>query len=161
MKRLAGQIFNQARRFGDYLTDGMTVTDKVLRFGPDAAFATMNAINTPGDVVDKLIAGTSDFAGSAGLGLVVAAPFKKMPAVAAGIDQVGSIAGMYGGMAVSDRLQRAKDSLTGGKGLSAYERANVEYENQLTQQLIQDLNSAGLLRPEAAALLTNDNTGMV
>ena len=101
-----------------------------------------------------MIAGTTDFVGSAGTGLVVAAPFKKMPVAAGMIDQAGSIAGMYGGMAVSENMQRAKDRMMGGEGLSAYERAGLEYDEAMRQQVIAELNAAGLLKT------MNDNTGM-
>ena len=99
-------------------------------------------LNTPGDVGDKLIAGTTDLAGSAGTGLLLQHHLVKS-LLGACIDQVGSIAGCTA-VYVGDQMQSGKDSLMGGEGLSAYERANVEYEDQLTQQLIQDLDSAGL-----------------
>ena len=158
--RFAGTVFNGTRKLlgqGSRLLgiDKMGAIEKAARFGPDALFATMNAVQTPGDLADKVIAGTTDFIGSAGTGLVVAAPFKKAPVVAGMIDQAGSIAGMYGGMAVSENMQRAKDRAMGGQGLSAYERAGVEYDEALKQQLLAELDAAGLLN------ITNDNTGVI
>ena len=162
--RIAGEVFKGAKKVlgqgGKLLgLDQMGAVEKAARFGPDALFATMNAVNTPGDLGDKLIAGTTDFVGSAGTGLVLAAPFKKMPVAAGFIDQAGSIAGMYGGMAVGDNLQRGKDRMLGGEGLTAYERANAEYEDQLVARILQDLDTAGLLTPAGRAIFTNDNTG--
>ena len=157
--RFAGTVFDGTRKLlgqGGRLLgiDKMSGIEKAARFGPDALFATMNAVNTPGDLTDKLIAGSTDFLGSAGTGLVVAAPFKGSPVVAGMIDQAGSIAGMYGGMAVSEKMQRAKDRAMGGEGLSAYERAGVQYDEALKQQLLAELDAAGLLKT------TNDNTGV-
>ena len=157
--RFAGAVFDGTRKLlgqGSRLLgiDKMGGVEKAARFGPDALFATPELCRYPGDFTDKLIAGTTDFVGSAGTGLVVAAPFKKMPVAAGMIDQAGSIAGMYGGMAVSENMQRGKDRLMGGEGLSAYERAGLEYDEALRQQVIAELDAAGLLKT------TNDNTGM-
>ena len=162
--RIAGEIFKGAKKVlgqGNKLLglDQMGTVEKAARFGPDALFATMNAINNPGDLGDKLIAGTTDFVGSAGTGLVLAAPFKRMPVAAGFIDQAGSIAGMYGGMAVGDSLQRGKDRMMGGEGRTSYERASTEYEDQLVAQILKDLDTAGLLTPAGRSMLTNDNTG--
>lgn len=163
--RIAGEVFKNAKGLlsssSKFLgIDKMNTMDKILRFGPDAAFATMNAVSTPGDLGDKLLAGGLDFAGSSLTGLTAAAPFKGNPGVAAGIDQIGSIAGGYGGHYAGMEAQKIKDKLMGGKGLSAYEKANIEYENQLTGQIIADLNAAGLLTPYGRAMLMNDNTGV-
>lgn len=163
--RLAGGIFKGAKKLlgqGSKVLgiDEMSNVDKFLRFGPDAGFAVMNAVQTPGDLTDKLIAGTTDFVGSAGTGLVAAAPFKGSR-IAGGVDMVGSIAGMYGGMAVSDRLQAGKDKLMGGEGLSAYERSNVEYEEQLRAAVIQEMADKGMLNPNIRGLLPSSNQGVV
>lgn len=158
--RLAGQIFNAAKSAAKWPFNGMGKGEIALRLAPDAAFATMNAVQTPGDLGDKLIAGSTDFIGSGLTGLVVSKPFKGP--TGAVVDQIGSIGGMYGGMAVSDVAQRNKDRLMGGEGLSAYERSSLEYEKQLRAQVIAELDAAGMLSPEMRALLpTNDNTGMV
>ena len=156
--RLAGKIFEGAKTLAGQTSrllgiDEMDTMAKVMRFGPDAGFAVMNAVQTPGDLTDKLIAGTTDLVGSAGTGLVLAAPFKKHQGVATMLDMGGSYAGMFGGMAVSEAMQRGKDKMMGGQGLSAYERANVQYEEQFRQQIMQELSAAGLLR--------DDTTGMV
>ena len=164
--RVAGGIFNTARNIlgkGNRFLglDQMRTSDKLFRFGPDAAFAVMNGVQTPGDLGDKLIAGTTDFVGSAGLGLAVAAPLKGRPNIATGADMLGSYAGMYGGMAAGESLQRGKDKLMGGQGLSAYERANLEYEEQLRASVIQEMADKGLLNPNIAGLLPTKVNGVV
>ena len=156
--RLAGKIFEGARKLSGQTSrllglDKMNTMDKVLRFGPDTGFAIMNAVQTPGDLTDKLIAGTTDFVGSAGTGLALAAPFKNHQGVATMMDMGGSYAGMFGGMAVSEAMQRGKDKMMGGQGLSAYERANAQYEEQFRQQIMQELSAAGLLRDETTGMV--------
>ena len=157
--RLAGKIFEAAKKLPGQTSrllgiDQMDAGQKLWRFGPDGVWAVVNAVQNPGDLTDKLIAGTTDFVGSAGTGLAFAAPFnKRAPGVAQGLDMLGSTVGMFGGMAVSEGMQRGKDKMMGGQGLSAYERANVQYEEQFRQQIMQELSAAGLLR--------DDTTGMV
>ena len=156
--RFAGTIFSGAQKLSGQASkllglDKMGTMDKVLRFGPDAGFAVMNAVQTPGDLTDKVIAGTTDFIGSAGTGLVLSAPFKNHQGIATMVDMGGSYAGMYGGMAVSEAMQRGKDKMAGGQGLSAYERANVEYEDQFRAQVMQELAAAGLLRDETTGMV--------
>ena len=164
--RLAGSIFNAAKGLGGkglrlLGIDKMGKREAAMRFGMDGAFATMGAISTPGDLGDKLIAGGGDFLTSAGTGLVAAAPFRGNPDVANIADGVGSMVGWQLGQPVIEGTMRAKDKMMGGEGLSAYDRANIEYEQQLTKQILMDLDAAGLLKPGANALLTNDNTGMM
>ena len=163
--RIAGEVFKNAKGLlsnsSKFLgLDKMGAGEKLWRFAPDAGFAVMNAVSTPGDLGDKLLAGGLDFAGSSMTGLTLAAPFKKHQGVAAGIDQAGSFIGGYGGHYAGMEAQKIKDKLMGGEGLSAYEKANIEYENQLTGQIIADLNAAGLLTPYGRAMLMNDNTGV-
>ena len=153
--RMASSIFNGLKKAGKYVKGNMTGGELVGRLIPDAGFAALQGVMTPGDIGDKVIAGTTDFAASAGLGLVAARPFQGMPNVAPHVDMLGSTVGAFAvGPAASDALQRGKDKMMGGQGLSAYEKANVQYEEQMRQQIISELAAAGLLR-------VNDNTGMM
>ena len=72
--RIAGEVFKNVKGVAGAANkvlgiDKMGTWDKVLRFGPDAVFATMNGVSTPGDLGDKLLAGGLDFAGSSLTGL--------------------------------------------------------------------------------------------
>ena len=164
--RIDGQIFRAAKGLGGKTSrflglDKMSAGEKAMRFGMDGVYATMGAIGTPGDLGDKLIAGGGDFLTSAGSGILGAAPFKGNPNVAGLADNIGSLGGWQLGQPVIEGTMRAKDKVLGGEGLSAYERASQQYDQQLTNQVLMDLDAAGLLTPEARMLLTNDNTGMV
>ena len=153
--RLAGKVFQGAKGLGKWMKGDMDRGQLIGRLIPDAGMAALQGVMTPGDLGDKVIAGTTDFAASAGLGLVAARPFQSMPNVAGGMDMLGSTVGAFAaGPALSDSLQRGKDKVMGGQGLSAYERANLEYEEQIRAAIIQDLAARGLLK-------VNDNTGMM
>ena len=163
--RIAGQIFNAIKGAGKgtYNALGlnkMSAGDKLMRFGMDGGYAILGAANTPGDIGDKVIAGLGDFGLSAGTGLVAAAPFKKHPGTANAMDMIGSAVGWQVGQPAIEGTMRVKDKLVGGEGLSAYERAGIEYDTQLKAQVIAELDAAGLLNPEMKHLITNDNTGM-
>lgn len=163
--RIAGQIFNAAKAAGKGTSkllglDRMSAGDKAMRFGLDGLYSVMGAAATPGDLGDKLIAGAGDFALSAGTGLVLAAPLKNRPGAANVVDNIGSVAGWQLGQPAIEGTMRLKDKAMGGEGLSAYERASLEYEQQLRAQVIAELDAAGLLNADLKQLVTNDNTGM-
>ena len=159
--KFAGEVFkaakNAAGATGKFLgLDEMDAATKFFRFAPDAGFAVLGAAQTPGDLGDKIIAGTTDFVGSAGLGLATAAPFKKHQNVAGIMDLTGSTVGMFGGMAAGEAIQRSKDKMMGGQGLSAYERANVEYEEALRAEILQEMADKGMLNPNIRGLIPNE-----
>ena len=163
--RLAGQIFRALKGAGKGTNkllglDRMTTGDKLMRFGMDGVYSVMGAAATPGDIGDKVIAGVGDFALSAGSGLVAGAPLKNHPGAANIADNLGSVVGWQLGQPAIEGTMRLKDKLTGGEGLSAYDKANIAYEEQLRAQVIAELDAAGLLNPELKQLVTNDNTGM-
>ena len=56
-----------ARAAGSRLMEaaGDNATDRLMTFAPDVLFGGMTALNTPGDLGDKLIAGTSATLGGA------------------------------------------------------------------------------------------------
>ena len=107
-----------------------------LRFVPDAVGGTIVGATTPGDLGDKIIAGTTDALGGAigGIGLSGATRFKGSLNIAA--DMAGSLAGAYGSMPVSEQLLRMKDSMSGGKGQSPYERLSEENRIAIEQALL-------------------------
>ena len=119
-----------------------------FRLGPDAGFAILNAAQTPGDLGDKLAVGGTQFLMETGLGLS-AGKLSKNQQLSGLLDMAGSVAGGYSSMPVSDALLRTKDALSGGEGLTPYEKMSVaqqsELERQITQQVMQayGLTSAG------------------
>lgn len=160
--KFAGEVFkaakNAAGATGKFLgLDKMSNVEKALRFGPDALVAAGQMYYTPGDLGDKLIAGGTDFLISSGGGLLAAAPFKGNPGIAGTVDTAVSIgAGMFAAHPASEALQRAKDKAMGGQGLSAYDKANAEYERQLRQSVIEELDAKGLLNANIRGLIPDE-----
>ena len=100
-------------------------------FGPDVFFGVMAGAQTPGDMTDKLIAGTGSAVGGAlgGVGLSgLIAP--KSQALKYGLDFVGSIAGDNAGMAVADQVLKVK-----GGGVTPWEHQQISYERQLGEDI--------------------------
>ena len=125
--------------------------DIALRLLPDAGFGVLAGIQTPGAIGDKLIAGSTQAIGG-GLGGVALA--RGAGVLGAGqrvqdlVDLAGSVGGDYGGMYAGDALQRGKDKLFGGEGLTAYERLSAEQQEEFAEQIRQQtLAGAGLLVP--------------
>ena len=136
------------KRFaGDTMTKylGGKVGPKSLaeNFGLDAAFGVMAGINTPGDLGDKLIAGTSVGASGALGGVLGTTGYARLfnkGQMPTGIARQftefgGAMMGDEVGYAASEALQRMK-----GGGMSAYERMQVEgdrqYRNQIEEELL-------------------------
>ena len=119
------------------------------RILPDAGFAALNAVTTPGGLDDKLIAGVTDFGLSAGTGLVAggaARRFGASPLTENIIDGLGSYAGAMAGYPAGMALTRAADKLTGGPGLTDFEKMAQKDQEALIQQIQeQTLANAGLV----------------
>jgi hypothetical protein len=112
------------------------------RLSFDALFGGMAALQTPGDLGDKLIAGGSTFAGGGLTGLAAGGLARRTPGLRSlegAADMVGSLGGDYLGMMAGDSLQRGKDRLMGGEGLTPWERMGAEEQAQYAQQLEQQI----------------------
>ena len=117
------------------------------RLTPDAFFAGVAALQTPGDIGDKLIAGTTSAVGGGLGGLALGRATQRFGnGISYAADFGGSMLGDMGGMAVGDGLQRGKDSLMGGSGQTAYERMSAEQQAQFAEEIRrQTLATAGLV----------------
>lgn len=109
--------------------------DAAMIYGPDAAFGLISAAMTPGDLGDKLIAGTStavggSLGGVAGRSLV--SPQKQGLRFMA--DMAGGFAGDSAAMGVSDALLRLK-----GGGTTPYEKLALEQQEQIQQDALRQL----------------------
>jgi hypothetical protein len=142
-----GVMGKGARAAGSRLMEaaGTNTTERLMTFAPDVVFGGMTALNTPGDLGDKLIAGGSDMilGGLGGVGLTGAIGPKRLGQYRAFVDFAGSTAGGYGGMAVGDQLMRAKDSMMGGAGQTPYERLAEEDRRALEQNLLAQYGIGG------------------
>ena len=148
--RMAGQgLTNAAFKggLGKAIFGEMGKGQIAARLAPDAIFGGLAALQTPGDIGDKLIAGSASALGG-GLGGIAlgraASRFGDGASLAA--DFAGSIGGDMLGMSVGDGIQRGKDKLMGGSGQTAYERMSADQQAQFAEQIRrQTLAGAGLV----------------
>lgn len=158
--------FDAIKKSGKFLLNnaGSSKGEIAMRLVPDLGFGVVAAVQTPGDIGDKLIAGsTSAIGGSLG-GIATAGALRgmRMPGAVQNIgDLAGSFGGDYMGMMIGDSLQRGKDKLMGGQGLTAWERMGAEQQAQYAQQLEQQiLTQYGLIPGTREQYAIDPNTGM-
>lgn len=153
---MAGTAFN----LGKKLFTGMKPDEIAMRLAPDAMFGVMEGAMTPGDLGDKIIAGTGSALGGAGGGLLLGKLGGAGP-LGTVLDMGGSIAGDMIGRGASEIILRGKDKLSGGEGLSPYERMSKEQQMQMLQAgKTQALAELGLLPAGYQGYLTDPTTGM-
>ena len=133
IKRFAGKALQ------DYMgPDDIPMIQKIgMNFGPDAFFGVMQGAMTPGDLGDKLIAGTTTAVGGAmgGVGAVgMLGKHKNNPALRMMGEFGGGYAGDMMGQMVGDSLMRAK-----GGGMTPWERVQQEGDAQYRQQLEREI----------------------
>ena len=107
-----------------------------LRLVPDAIGGTIVGATTPGDLGDKIIAGTTDALAGAIGGVGLAGATRAKGALGIGLDMAGSMGGAYTAMPVSDQLLRMKDSLSGGEGLSPYDKLDEQRRKEIENALL-------------------------
>ena len=135
----------------------------VGRLAPDVFFGGLAAVQTPGDLGDKLIAGGTQAIGGGLGGLTAARGLKKvMPGAGEGlltaVDFGGSIAGDYAGMATGDMMMRGKDRVMGGEGLNPYERMGAQQQAEYKAQIERDMMmKLGLVNPYQQDYFANEN----
>ena len=132
------------------------------RLAFDAFFGGMSAVQTPGDLVDKLIAGGSTFAGGGLTGLAaggIARSIPKLSKLEGAADLVGSFGGDYLGMMAGDQLQRGKDVLMGGQGRTAWERMSAEQQAQYAEELEQQIMAQYGIIPGTREQYADPTTG--
>ena len=146
---------------GNAVFGNMTKGQIVNRLAPDAFFGGLAALQTPGDLGDKLIAGTTSAVGGGLGGLALGRAGQRFGDTAGFMaDMAGSVGGDYAGMMVGDTLQRGKDKVFGGEGQTAYERMSSEQQAQFAEQIRQQtLAGAGLIPGVQDRYF--DNTGMM
>ena len=133
------------------------------RLAPDVMFGGMAALQTPGDIGDKLIAGgTSALGGGLG-GIALSRGASRLGINGMGnymADMAGSIGGDVVGMGIGDTLMRGKDAIGGGPGQTPYERMSAEQQKQFAAQIRQQtLSGAGAIPGVQERYF--DNTGMI
>ena len=103
---------------------------------PDLAFGTMAGIMTPGDLGDKVLAGTTDAVMGAGLtgGLRGLAGARPGSGLGNAIEWGGGMASGFASMPVSDALLRLK-----GGGQSPYDKLQSEQYAGIRREIEEDL----------------------
>ena len=117
---------------------GADAGEVALRVVPDIGFGVLAAAQTPGDLGDKLIAGSTQAAGGILGGVGAAGAIRKIgggQSLQNLADMGGSVAGDFAGMAVGDNLSRGKDLLMGGKGQTAWERMGEQEQAKFAEEL--------------------------
>ena len=132
--------------FGSKLMGGLkaavprTMDDAALMIGPDVLFGGLAGAMTPGDLGDKLIAGTSTAVGGAvgGIGLrgamggVAPQMMATKPYMQMGAELVGGLGGDMAAAGVSDNILRIK-----GGGQTPYEKMAADQQKELEQRILQ------------------------
>ena len=153
-KRMAGDAFKQ------YMGGPVNASNLFANFAPDAFFGVLQGVTTPGDLGDKLIAGTTataggalgGVAGSIGLGKV----FNKGKIPEGGLRVLGEFGGGFGGdivgQAVGDTALRVK-----GGGTTPFEKVaksqDEEYRKQIEREILASLGLGGY---QPSDLVTRD-----
>ena len=157
---MIGRIAGTALGLGKSLFKGMGPGEIAMRLGPDAVFGAMEGAMTPGDLGDKIIAGSGAAIGGATGGLVLG-KLGGSGALGTALDMAGSLGGDMIGRATSEQILKAKDKLGGGEGLTPYEKMSKEQQMQMMQAgRTQALAELGLLPASYQGYLTDPSTGM-
>jgi len=153
--KLAGQALNALKS----LFAGQSNAEIALRLAPDVGFGVLEGVLTPGDIGDKLIAGTSSGLGGATGGLLLGRLGGKNPMLTQALDMAGSIGGDFAGRAGGDLLMRGKDKMMGGKGQNPYERMNEQQQEMFAEDVrAQLLSELGLLPTRTQQYLVDADT---
>ena len=141
--RMAGQgLANAAFKggLGKAVFGNMGKGEIIGRLAPDAMFGGLAALQTPGDIGDKLIAGSASALGGGLGGIALSRGASRLGINGMGnyaADMAGSIGGDVLGMGIGDGLMRGKDKLAGGEGQTPYERMSAEQQAQFANQIRQ------------------------
>jgi len=160
---MLGAVAKGGRFAGDaikYLFKGMGKGEIAMRVAPDLMFGGIEAAMTPGDIGDKIIAGTGSALGGS-LGGVALGKLGGPGALGTVLDMAGSIGGDMVGREGASLLLRGKDKLGGGQGLTPYEKMSEQQQLQMLQAgKTQALAEMGLLPGNYQEYLTDPSTGM-
>ena len=156
MNRVAGLALGLGRN----LFKGMSKAEIAMRLAPDAMFGVLEGAMTPGDLGDKLIAGTGSAIGG-GMGGLALGRLGGPGAMGTVLDMAGSIGGDMLGREASSAILRGKDALMGGQGLTPYEKMSEQQALAMMQSgRTQALAELGILPGNYQEYLTDPSTGM-
>ena len=157
---MIGRMAGAALGVGRSLFKGMGPTEIIGRLAPDALFGVMEGVMTPGDLGDKIIAGSGAAIGGATGGLALGKLGGSTPAGFL-LDMGGSIGGDMLGRMASDQVLRGKDAISGGKGQTPFEKMSEQQQMEMIQAgKTQALAELGLLPSSYQQYLVDPSTGM-
>ena len=152
MRRMAGTALK-------WLTKDIKPAELGVRVGMDALGGLMAAAYTPGDLGDKLIAGTATTLGGATGGLALG----RLGGPGIGgtaLDFVGSVGGDMVGSMLGEQVMKGKSAIQGQGFRSPYEKLSQEQQQMLAQQIRADvLRQYGLAVPGAPLHYADAYTG--
>lgn len=152
-------------KIGKFLTQGGTLgkSDIIGRLAPEAAFAGIYAAMSPGTLPEKALEFATDLTLSGGLGLVAGGAARnigvknrmdpdKIRGMSNMADNIGSIAGGFAAWPVSEGLIRGIDKVSGGPGMTSYEKLGrqeqARYEQQLRDNILAQYGLVSGINPE-------------
>jgi len=142
------------------LTKDLGKGELALRLGQDALGGLMAAAYTPGDLGDKLIAGTASTIGGAAGGLALG-KLGGSGLVGTGLDMAGSIGGDILASRVGEEVMKGKSYMQGEGYMSPYEKLGAKQQQALAAAIQQDvLRQYGLMVPGAPLQYADPTTGM-
>ena len=157
---MIGKIGRFAASSLSNLVKGISKEELAVRLGTDALGGLMAAAYTPGDLGDKLIAGTASTLGGAAGGLALG-KLGGPGIVGVGLDMAGSIGGDLIASRVGEEVMKGKSYLQGEGYMNPYEKLGQEQQEQLAAAIQQDvLRQYGLLVPGAPIHYADPSTGM-
>ena len=151
--RFAGQALN-------YLTKGIGPGEMTARLSMDALGGLMAAAYTPGDLGDKLIAGTASTLGGAAGGLALGKLGAGNPLLGTALDFAGSIGGDMAASVLGEQVMKGKSALQGEGFRSPYQKLSDDQQKQLAEAIRADvMRQYGLIAPSTIAY-ADPSTGM-
>ena len=136
-----------------WLFNGQGPGEIAFRVVPDIGFGVLEGALTPGDLTDKIIAGTGTAIGGVTGGVALGKLGGNNPLLSQGLDLAGSVGGDFAGRWAAEQVQRGKDKMMGGKGQTAYERDSEAYMNEFAAQVRQQtLAELGMVPPQQLGL---------
>ena len=158
--RFALQALQGLKSIPRVLTKDLGKGELALRLGQDALGGLMAAAYTPGDLGDKLIAGTASTIGGAAGGLALG-KLGGSGLIGTGLDMAGSIGGDILASRVGEEVMKGKSYLQGEGYMNPYEKLNAEQQQALAAAIQQDvLRQYGLMVPGAPIQYADPTTGM-
>ena len=154
-------MIGKVGRFAGSLLKGVPREEMFVRLGTDALGGLMAAAYTPGDLGDKLIAGSAATIGGAAGGLALGKLGGKNQLAAVGLDMAGSIGGDMLLSRMGEEIMKGKSYMQGEGYMSPYEKLGAEQQQALAAAIQQDvLRQYGLMVPGAPMQYADPTTGM-